>query len=271
MTLDEIKKITTESHGSKKATALVYFIIKKLREYSDKFRISQNYLWELWEKDNMTAPIDHYTEENYPSLDGLIVFRDQADFLQKYPSRKYRCPYCRGVSNSFSGCDSGLLVSRINGTGLEECNWSAGGLFEIGTIKVISARGGAPDTIFMPLEEEAVRFEKMLHEVVTQVAKPAFEKCLRLSIKGYSMISGLPEFDLLEAWEHFRGDRHPLCFYTNYNFPGLACVEVFWDDEAIKAKYPKLVKTGPDPIFVTTRSDVLKCKAPTPIYLKEAK
>ncbi|UDM18871.1 hypothetical protein [Vogesella sp. XCS3] len=142
--------------GEERAAKIEDFLLKMLAEYSAVLNVPKADLLTAFEKNRTCTAINYYQEANFPSLDGVNVLENLAEFQKRYPSREYRCPSCGGKSNNPYECDSGL--NRTNG---EACNWKSYGLFgTMGKGMRLTFREGfvdrpKVDEIFMPIEAEA--------------------------------------------------------------------------------------------------------------------
>ncbi|MDH0341979.1 hypothetical protein [Chromobacterium haemolyticum] len=149
------------SIGEERAVQIEGFLRRMLAEYSQVLGIPAVDLLEAFEKRRTYSVINYYQEANFPSLDGVSVLENLAEFQRLYPSKKYRCPSCGGESNNPYKCDCGPVTA--NG---EACNWTSYGLFRTaGKGMRVTFREGfidrpMVDEIFMPIEaEDAVTAE----------------------------------------------------------------------------------------------------------------
>jgi len=106
--------------------------IDRAKHYAEKTGIDWKDILKGWEEQRGYSWNNFYQEANQPEIksDNVIVVENKKDYLKRFPSKKFICPNCKGISTDPSRCDSGVKVKLINGTGKEEpCNWCAGGLF----------------------------------------------------------------------------------------------------------------------------------------------
>lgn len=146
--------------GEKRGEELQQFIEDLTDEYSKAFEMTKEEVLISMESQRVCSSTNHYQRARFPSLDKVIVFEKNEDFLKKFPSKKFRCPSCEGISTNPDVCNSGLELSPG-----ETCDWKAYGLF--GTlgkgVLVASKEGfrsgkGIVYEMFKPIElEEAVQ------------------------------------------------------------------------------------------------------------------
>lgn len=102
-------------------------------------------------KRGVTAP-NYYQDANFPRLDGVRVFDSPIAFAEAFPSGRYVCPACDGISTSAYECDAGTVRKD------KVCNWKSYGLF--GTmgkglraiVKSTFLESPRVHEIFMPVE-----------------------------------------------------------------------------------------------------------------------
>lgn len=118
--------------GEERAEELESFLKTKLKNYSEKTGVSELEILKGWEEQRTYSAINFYQEANQPEIktDKVIIAESSEDFFKKFPSRKWICPNCKGISKDPFMCDSGVKLKLINGSNKKEiCNWKAGGLF----------------------------------------------------------------------------------------------------------------------------------------------
>jgi hypothetical protein len=102
-------------------------------------------------KRDVSAP-NYYQESNFPPLDGVRVFDTPIAFAEAFPSGRYVCPSCEGISTNAYECDAGTVRDD------KPCNWKAYGLFRTAgkgmRVLVKSTFKDSPRVheIFMPIE-----------------------------------------------------------------------------------------------------------------------
>lgn len=144
--------------GEERAVRLEVFLRKMLAGYSAVLGVDQRELLEQLERRRNYSAVNYYQEANFPALDGVHVFEDLQEFRERFPSGKYRCPACGGISNSPYECDTGMKIG--SGQKAEVCDWKSYGLFRtLGKGMRIAFRKDflqhpLVEEIFLPLEAE---------------------------------------------------------------------------------------------------------------------
>jgi hypothetical protein len=135
--------------GEERAARVKELLESRLENYSRILGIPRDELLAHWERDRNYSAVNYYQEANFPLLsEDILIFETEADFFDRFPSKKSVCPSCRKETKGYFVC--------------EHCNWSAGGLF--GTLNdgvqvLIKASVSRPHWIFTPIE---MRKEKAL-------------------------------------------------------------------------------------------------------------
>lgn len=119
----EARKAGSGETGERRAAQLRAFLANKLAEYSQVLGETEANLLEAIEKHRTYSAVNYYQEANFPSLQGVTLIDDVADFKRRFPSGKYTCPMCAGESTDPYNCNSGKIVDS------KPCNWKAYGLF----------------------------------------------------------------------------------------------------------------------------------------------
>ncbi len=127
--IEKLKQTARESWGGEtgeeRARVLEMFLRKMLEEYSKLLNLSQKEILASLEKRRNYSAINFYQVANFPKITKNIeIFEKQGDFKKKYPSLKYLCPMCKGISTSYSECNSGKEMSKG-----KICDWKSYGLF----------------------------------------------------------------------------------------------------------------------------------------------
>ena len=137
MTIDEIieklKEQARESWsgegGETRANRLEKFIRAMLNEYSAVLGFSEIEILTELEKIRDYSAINYYQLANFPPLKDVHVHDTVEQLRTDFPSGKFVCPNCKGISTDCSTCNSGLIVDNgIANNGLP-CDWKAWGLF----------------------------------------------------------------------------------------------------------------------------------------------
>lgn len=138
--------------GDERASLVENLIMTRFSEYSKVLGYSLEEILEAMEKRRTYSAVNFYQKANFPKLDEVEVFATLDDFKKKYPSGKYRCPSCDGISTHPYVCASGDLMS--NG---KVCDWKAYGfLGTLGkglrfTFKEVFLENPVIDEIFQPV------------------------------------------------------------------------------------------------------------------------
>jgi hypothetical protein len=160
-TIEKIKEQARSSwsggEGERRAERVEKFVTGLLENYSSNLDISELEILRSLEKRRDYSAINFYQEANFPLLENVTVFETKKDFIERFPSRKFRCPACGGISSDPYECNSGEF---INGDDKKVCDWKSWGLFgTLGkgfkvTIKEGFLEHPVVDDIFPPIELE---------------------------------------------------------------------------------------------------------------------
>ena len=163
-TIEMLKQMARDSWrgtvGEGRAVELEAFLRKMLSGYSSVLGISQSDLLAAFESRRDYSAINYYQAANFPDLSGVVLLENLAEFKQRYPSHKYRCPSCGGESTNPYECNTGLSVGK--GKKAITCDWKAYGLFgTVGKGMRVAFRDGflehgKIEEIFMPIEVESI-------------------------------------------------------------------------------------------------------------------
>ncbi len=134
MEMEELKQKARESWsgetGEDRAIELEKFLIETLNNYSKVLGISKEELLKKFEEKRTYSAINYYQVANFPKLENIEVFETIKQLRKKFPSGKFICPNCKGISTDSNKCNSGIKLKLINGNNKKEiCNWCSGGLF----------------------------------------------------------------------------------------------------------------------------------------------
>lgn len=152
--LEQIKAACS-GHGDSTTEQVVEFIRQFTAEYAEALGLSQLDVLVAVEKARDHSAANYYQAAHFPKLDKVAVYATRDDFLAAIPSRKFRCPCCKGESTDPNRCNSGV-ATLAGGV----CNWASFGLFRTmgeGLRVIIKDTFLSDPTIheiFMPLELE---------------------------------------------------------------------------------------------------------------------
>lgn len=151
---DETKKPRFHDYRGK-----LNWIVNRAKHYAEKTGLSPEAILDAWDAGRNYWYMNYFQDANQPLLDAanVRVFQTVDEIWQSIGDKGFRCPYCNGVSKDPSKCDSGLQVKRLNGKGLETCNWKAYGLFrDLGKgVHLFCVEKMRSQLIFMPIAWEA--------------------------------------------------------------------------------------------------------------------
>lgn len=112
--------------GKERVTRLIAFLLQRVPQYAEVMGKTELETLEILAKSRTCNYTNFFQEANIPDLSKVLVFETVEDFKARFPSGKYQCPNCGGISTSFSTCDSGKTVDKKS---KEICNWKVFGLF----------------------------------------------------------------------------------------------------------------------------------------------
>lgn len=113
--------------GERRAVELETFLRHMLATYAAKLGFSQLDLLTAFEKKRDYSAINYYQQANFPDLEKVLILNTFDEFKRRFPSGRFICPLCGGVSTDAYECNSGVQVGH--GTENRTCDWKAYGLF----------------------------------------------------------------------------------------------------------------------------------------------
>lgn len=139
--------------GEERAEQLEKFLQAMLKEYASVLGFSEDEILTKLEKRRDYSAINFYQPANFPPLKGVHVFDTAEQLSSEFPSGKFVCPNCKGISTDCTTCNSGIIMENKL-----PCDWKAWGLF--GTmglgywfvVKDEFLKRPVVHEIFMPLE-----------------------------------------------------------------------------------------------------------------------
>lgn len=172
MTFEELLKIPVEearaswdgATGDERAERVEAFIRNRVAQYSEILGFTPIEILTAFQKaKNVNAP-NYYQQAIIPDIAGVTIFENAKEFRECFPSRRYVCPSCEGISTNMTVCDSG---KPMNNSG-EICDWKAYGLF--GTLgkgfRFLVKEGFLEKSvvyeIFKPIELESQKVDERL-------------------------------------------------------------------------------------------------------------
>ena len=106
-----------------RANELEAFIRGMLEDYAVVLGFSEDEILEKLEERRDYVAVNYYQPANFPPLKGIDVFDTAEQLRDKFPSGKFMCPNCGGISTDPSTCNSGLFMANDM-----PCDWKAWGL-----------------------------------------------------------------------------------------------------------------------------------------------
>lgn len=112
--------------GEERATRVEDLIRRKTKQYAEILGYTPTEILEKLEGKRNYSACNYYQEANFPDLSEITIFNAKEDFKKAFPSSKYRCPACKGISTHLTVCNSGLPIENNQE---KICDWKAYGLF----------------------------------------------------------------------------------------------------------------------------------------------
>lgn len=137
-----------------------------VKHYSEVLGFSEEDIIEKLEERRTYWSANYYQEYNQPKLDDKVVIFDNLEQLQKiFPSGKFRCSICGGITTNPYECNSG--IKRKDG---KICDWKVYGLLKAHdgfrfTIKDKFLETLRIDDIFKPIELEENTIEELFEKL----------------------------------------------------------------------------------------------------------
>lgn len=134
------------------------FIAARIPEYAKVTGKTDLEFLTFYAKNRRVNYTNWFNESYLPDLSDIMVFETTKDFKEKFPSGKYKCSACEGITTDAQECNSGVEIGK--GKNKSVCNWKTYGLFrDMGKgIKVLIKEHieeiPKPITIFKPIEIE---------------------------------------------------------------------------------------------------------------------
>jgi len=139
---------TPENDGNKRFDEKLLWIRGMVKDYSKKLNIPVDDVVDSFEDARDYSWPNYYQKSNFPDLEKIedvTVYETLEDF--KNENKKFKCPSCGNEYHHPTQCEH-----RIKEDGI--CDWTAGGLFQIGLHHVIiKDKSLVPIGIFKPVKE----------------------------------------------------------------------------------------------------------------------
>jgi hypothetical protein len=144
--------------GERRARELEAFLREMLPEYAAALGVAQAELLAALEYSRGARTIGYYRRSNFPGLDSVTLLGNMREFKKRYPSGRFRCPFCGGVTTHPTQCNSGLEIAA--GEVRRTCDGKAyradpgaGQAMRVAFREGFLERPGVIE-VFMPLEAE---------------------------------------------------------------------------------------------------------------------
>ena len=112
--------------GEDRATELESFLRKTLTNYSAVLGYTEEEILTKIEGRRDYSATNYYQEANFPCLENIEIFETTEQLRQKFPSHKFVCPMCHGISTDPNTCNTGLFMDKKK---KKVCDWKSWGLF----------------------------------------------------------------------------------------------------------------------------------------------
>lgn len=110
----------------KEITKTIRFVNGITLHYAKFIGTSQQEILNALEDGRSYWALNFYQRANLPRLDKIDgIFESLEDFFKHFPSKKYICPMCGGLSSDPQTCNTKLPAKTKSGI----CDWKAYGLF----------------------------------------------------------------------------------------------------------------------------------------------
>lgn len=126
-----IARLRESAHGGwsgvethRDADRLERFVRNMLTNYSQVLGISEGDILRKIESRRNYWSVNYYQDCNFPNLKDVKVFETIKQLKETFPSHKFVCPACNGISTDPSTCNSGKEISKG-----KVCDWKSWGLF----------------------------------------------------------------------------------------------------------------------------------------------
>lgn len=111
--------------GAERADALENFIRAMLADYTAVLGFSEDEILAKLEEIRDCTAVNYYQVSNFPMLKDVNVFDTVEQLRGTFPSRKFVCPHCGGISTDCTTCNSGRIMANK-----QPCDWKAWGVFK---------------------------------------------------------------------------------------------------------------------------------------------
>lgn len=112
--------------GLQRVENVVKFLYERVPQYAKVMSKTELETLEILAKSRNCNYTNYFQNANFPDLSDVFVFENIEELKAKFPSKKYQCPACGGISTDYQECNSGKTVDK---KGKEVCDWKVYGLF----------------------------------------------------------------------------------------------------------------------------------------------
>lgn len=160
------EQIRKNLNDDKRFAEQLEWIKKMVKHYSEKLGFSEDDIIEKFEEKRTYWAANYYQPCNQPELDDkVVIFKTLEDFKKIFPSHKFRCSICGGITTNPYECNSG--IKRKDG---KICDWKVYGLFKTHdgfrfAIKDQFLETPRIDDIFKPVELETNTIEELMQRL----------------------------------------------------------------------------------------------------------
>jgi len=112
--------------STKEVNNVIRFAIGISLNYANKLGYTQQEVLNALESKRSYWALNYYQSSRFPKItNNTHIYPSYTDFACKFPSHRFRCPCCNGLSTDPSTCDTKLPAKTKSGI----CDWKAYGLF----------------------------------------------------------------------------------------------------------------------------------------------
>jgi len=164
------EQIRKNLNDDKRFKEQLQWIKDRVKHYSEVLGFSEEDIIEKLEEKRTYWSANYYQESNQPKLDDkVVIFNTIDEFYKAFPSKKFRCSICGGITTDPQTCNSG--VARKDG---KVCDWKTWGLLSAHKsfrciIKDKFLEDPVVFNLFPPIELE----EKPIEEILSNIRKVA--------------------------------------------------------------------------------------------------
>ena len=157
------EQIRKNLDDDKRFSEKLQWIKDMVKHYSEVLGYSEDDIIEKLEEKRRYWSANYYQESNQPKLDkDVVIFENLEQLFKTFPSRKFRCSICGGITSNPYECNSG--IKRKDG---KICDWKTYGLFKTHdsfrfTIRDKFLENPIIDDIFKPIELETNTIEELM-------------------------------------------------------------------------------------------------------------